>query len=274
MSIRITSQQPSGPGSLRHQQNNRQELKKTMNKLSSGRKINSAADDAAGLAIASKMGEILKALEQGMDNLSDGRSMLQVADGGLDLMSDNLGRMRELSMAAASDTISPEQREAIQSEFGALREELDRISGSTEFNGLSLLDGTAGAVEVALGEGDTIAADMSVTVNAETLGLAAIDLGGSDGTNAMAAADSIDQALQQVSGYRADLGATGNRLDSAYRNLAVGMENTYAAQSRIMDTDYGLETANLTRQMMLDQMGVASQLQARGLQSTALNLLK
>ena len=274
MSIRITSQQPSTLSSLRHQENNRNDLTKTLNKLSSGKKINKAADDAAGLAIANKMGEILKGLEQGMENLNDGMSMLQVADGGMGLVSDNLVRMKELSVAAGNETISPEQREAIQSEYSALRDEIDRISASTEFNNMSLLDGSGGTVDIALGEGETIAVDLSASVDAQALALDNVELSGADGANARAAAESIDLAMQQVSAQRANVGAQGNRMDSAYRDLAVGAENTYAARSRIMDTDYAVETAKLTRQMMMNQMGVASQLHSHGLQSTALNLLQ
>jgi flagellin len=274
MSFRITSQQTPTLSSLRHQQDNREELGKTLAKLSSGKRIGRAADDAAGLAIASKMGEILKGLEQGMENLNDGLSMLQVADGGMALMSDGLGRMRELATAAASETISPPQREALQGEFDALREEIDRVAASTEFNGLKLLDGSAGSVDVALGEGQAIAADLAVSVDAGALGLDAAALAGANGAAAREAVQAVDDALQQVSARRAELGGTANRMDSAYRNLAVGAENTYAAQSRIMDVDFAVETAELTRRMMLDQMGVASQLQAHGLQATALNLLQ
>lgn len=274
MSMRILSGPKASFGALRHQKDNHEKLQGTLEKLGSGKRINKAADDAAGLAIASKMGEILKGLEQGMDNLNDGLSMLQVADGGMGLVGENLQRMGELATAAASGTVSVQQRTSLQGEFEALRAEVDRISGSTSFNDIKLLDGSGGEVEIAVGEGEAIAADLSRAVDAHALGLTDLRLDGDDGANALAAAEAVRQALDQVSGHRADLGATGNRMESAYRNLAVGAENTYAASSRIMDAGFAVETANLTRQMMLDQMGVAAQLQSRGLQSTALNLLQ
>ena len=278
MSIRINSPQRSTLASQRSTANARERQGKTLEKLSSGKRINRASDDAAGLAIAQKMGEMLKALEQGMENVYDGMSMAQTADGGLEQTSENLGRMRELAMTAANGTLSSEQRDAVQAEFSALKDEVTRISGSVEFNGQKLLDGSAGEVDIALaGDGsgaDTIGLDLSVAMDASTLGLDGSKLDGADGSNALSAMRDIDAALAQVSSHRAEIGATGNRMESASRTMGVAMENTYASRSRVMDADYALETANLARNQVLASAGTAVQTQASGLASTALNLLK
>jgi flagellin len=278
MSIRINSKPPSSLSAQRHTASARERLEKTLEKLSSGKRINRAGDDAAGLAIAQKMGEMIKALEQGMENVYDGLSLVQTADGGLDQTSENLGRMRELAMTAANGTLSPEQRDAVQAEFSALKDEVTRISGSVEFNGKKLLDGSSGQVGIALGQGsagnETIGVDLSSSMDASSLGLSATRVDGADGSNALSAIRDLDAALAQVSSQRAQLGATGNRMESASRNLAVAMENTYASQSRILDADMAVESASLARDQVLSRSGIAAQAQAKGLAATALNLLK
>lgn len=278
MSIRINSRHPATQSSQRATGQAKQRLDKSLEKLSSGKRINRAADDAAGLAIAQKMGEMLKSLEQGMANAYDGLSLVQTADGGLDQTSENLGRMRELAMTAANGTLNADQREAVQAEFEALKDEVTRVSGSTEFNGQKLLDGSAGDVDIALadtgGGADTVAIDLSVGMDAGSLGLDTSRVDGADPTRALSALKDIDAALGQVSSRRAELGAVGNRLESASRGMAVAVENTYASQSRVMDTDYAVESANLVREKMLASAGSAVQAQAHGLAATALNLLK
>ncbi len=278
MSIRINSKLPSTQTSIRKTSDAREQMQKTLEKLSSGKRINRAADDAAGLAIAQQMGESLKALEQGMENAYDGLSMIQTADGALDQTSANLGRMRELAMTAANGTLNADQRAAVEKEFSALKDEVDRISGSTQFNDQQLLDGSAGQVDIALADGgggaETMGVDLSQAMDSASLGLSATSVGGADGASALNAMNQIDAALSQVSQHRADLGATANRLESASRNMAVAAENTYASQSRIQDADYALETANLAREQVLANSGTAVQAQAKGLAATALNLLK
>lgn len=273
MSIRINSRQPSTLTSQRATTSAKERMDKTLEKLSSGKRINRASDDAAGLAIAQKMGEMLKALEQGMENVYDGMSMVQTADGGLDQTSENLGRMRELAMTAANGTLSSEQRDAVQAEFSALKEEVTRISGSVEFNGQKLLDGSSGEVNIAMAE-DSIEVDLRASMDAASLGLADARVDGPDGSNALAAIRSLDGALSQVSSQRSELGATSNRMESASRNMAVAMENTYASRSRVMDTDYAVEMASLARDQVLASAGTSVLTQARGLAATALNLLK
>jgi flagellin len=278
MSIRIGSKLPFSQTSIRKTSDSSENMQKTLEKLSSGKKINRAGDDAAGLAIAQKMGEALKALEQGMENAYDGLSMIQTADGALDQTSANLGRMRELAMTAANGTLNEEQRAAVETEFNALKEEVDRISGSTQFNDQQLLDGSAGTVDIALADGsggaDTLGVDLSTSMDAASLGVGSSSVGGADGSNALSALRDIDAAMSRVSEKRSELGATANRLESASRNMAVAAENTYASQSRIQDADFAVQTANLAREQMLAQSGVAVQAQSKGLAATALNLLK
>ena len=279
MSIRVNSPNQSTLSSLRNSQKNQEKLKKTLEKLSSGHRINRAADDAAGLAISEQLGQALKGLEQGMENVYDGLSLTQVADGALNQSSDNLLRMRELAMTAANGTLNEGQRDAVQAEFDSLKSEITRISESTEFNGNQLLDGTAGDMDIAMGtesggSPDTLTLDLSANMDATSLGLDASSVSGSDGSAALAAMDDIDSAMAMISSKRSEFGSFSNRLMSAQQSLAISAENTYAAQSRIQDADIAVESANLVRQQILGQSSNAVQIQSRGLASTALNLLK
>lgn len=274
MSMRIRSNLLTQT-TLRTTQQNRQQLDRSLEKLSSGRRINRAADDAAGLALANKLGEALAGMEQGMRNASDGYSMLQVADGGLGQVQDHLGRMRELAMTASNGTLSQDQRAAVQSEYDALKSEVDRVAGSTEFNGQSLLDGSAGSVDISLGSaGGPVALDLSAAAGTTALGLSASRVDGADPSAAQSALSEIDSALEQVSAQRADLGGASNRLTSAHRELAVTAENTYASRSRILDVDMAAEATRKARNQLLTESSVAVLAQGRGLSATALNLLK
>jgi len=278
MSFRIGANSLLNKGGLRQSAQNRTRERKTLEKLSSGQRVNRAADDAAALAIASEMGGILKALEQGMENVYDGLSMVQTADGGLDSTTEQLHRMRELAVTAASDVLNPEQRQAAQTEYESLRNEIDRTTAGLEFNGQRVLDGSAGTVEVALGQGggdagSAIDLDFSRNMDSESLGLASTQLDGPDGDNARAAIDDIDRALEAVSSQRAEFGGASNRLLSANRGLAVAAENTYASRSRIVDTDYARQAAELTRQQITVQAGDAVTAQGQLIPSSVLNLL-
>ncbi len=279
MSMRVGGKNTGPLSSLRNAAENRAEEKKSLEKLSSGKRINQAADDAAGLAMAEKLGAALKGLEQGMENVYDGLSMIETAEAGLGSTSDQLGRMRELAVSAASDTLSSGQRDAIQAEFASLAAEIDRTAASTEFNGQRLLDGSAGEVDISLGhsagsEPDAIAMDLSHNMDTASLGLASTNLDGANGSSARAALEDIDNALAAVSSQRAEFGGTANRLMSAQQGLAVTTENTYASRSRIMDTDYAQETAELTRRQILSRAGDAVTVQGRLIPSSVMNLLK
>ncbi len=279
MSIRVNSLHPSTLDALRNSQKTGKNMGKSMEKLSSGKRINRASDDAAGLAISENMGQALRGLEQGMENVYDGFSLTQVADGSLNQVTENLGRMRELAMTSANGTLNQDQRDAVNAEYQSLKSEISRIAESTDFNGTKLLDGSAGDVDIAVGQDsssglDTISIDLGANMDAESLGLADSSVDGTDSANALSALDDLDAALQSVSSHRADIGATGNRLMSAHQGLSVTMENTYAAQSRIVDVDYAKEKAELTRTQILNQANNAVLVQSRGISATALNLLK
>lgn len=276
MSMRVNSPDQSNMSALRHSRKSQEDLKKTLEKVASGHKINRASDDAAGLAIAEEMGQALRGLEQGMENVYDGLSLTQVADGAINQASDNLGRMRELAMTSANGTLNEEQRSAVQQEFDSLRAEVDRIAGSTQFNDKNLLDGSAGQLDISTGTGDggMLSLDLSQSLDVDSLGLTSSRVDGADGSNALSAMADIDNALSQMSAAQSNLGSFSNRLTSAHQNLAVSMENTYAAQSRIQDADYALEAANLASQQILGQGATSVMAQSRGLAGTALNLLK
>lgn len=275
MSIRIGTQSQSTLSALRHSAQNRLEEKKSFEKLSSGKRVNRAADDAAALAIAEEMSAMLRGLEQGMENVYDGLSMVETAEAGLAGTSDQLHRMRELAVGAANEVISPDQRDAMQAEFASLSAEISRTADSAEFNGQKILDGSTGEVDIALGQSSGgIALDFSNNMDASSLGLDSVQLSGNDGANARAALDQIDEALAAVNSQRAEFGSSSNRLMSANQGLAVAAENTYASRSRIMDTDYAKETAALTRKQILAQAGDAVMVQGRMMPSSVMNLLK
>ncbi|MFH2053817.1 MAG: flagellin [bacterium] len=278
MSLRIDPKALLRPDPVRKQEEARKELHKTSEKLASGRRINRAADDAAGLAISQTLGEEIRGLQQGLANLYDGMSLVQTADGALDSMGESLHRMRELALAAAGDTAGPDQRRALDEEFRALKDELDRVTASTAFGGHRLLDGSAGEIRIATGQGggedQLVALDLGANMDTQSLGLAQARLGGTDGMNARGALEDIDHALQSLAGRRAELGAEGNRLVGAQRDVAVAMETTLAARSRVQDADFALESSRLVSRQILGQASTAVQAQAQGLAGTALNLLR
>lgn len=282
-----------------------QTLGDSSGKLSSGKRINKAADDAAGLAISSNLGADIRSLTQAKRNANDGISLVQTAEGSLVETTAMLTRLRELSVQAASDTIGDSEREFLDLEFLALKDEIDRIANSTEFNGTRLLIGENDvSEEVANQEGtfpleiqvgkdyyevaDSIDNNNQVNVikidldgiNAFTSGEGSLEIGsGEEGTRVnskVAAQNSImkmDDALIQVSGYRAYLGSIQNRLQSSINNLGVATENLTAANSRIEDTDFAQETARYTSQKILQQAGSSVLAQANAQGQVALGLV-
>jgi len=249
-------------------------------RLSSGYRINSAADDAAGLAVSESMKSGIRSLGQASRNASDAISMVQTAEGSLGQVHDILGRMRELSVQANSDGINDEQRAHINTEFQALSAEIGDISSKTKFNGRSLLDGTLNAsFQVGIESSNTL----NVAVGQS---FATADLKDATGTNSLAAAnlsttagaasamDILDNAISLVSGTRASMGASQNRLESKIENLAVYRENLEAANSRIRDVDVGSEMAEMTKNQILLQAGASMLAQANSLPQLLLSLLK
>jgi len=248
-----------------------------LRKLSSGERITRASDDAAGLAISEKLKANIRGLRQAKRNSDDGISLIQVAEGAINEVSNIIVRLRELSIQAASDTVGESERKFSDVEFQQLLSEVQRISESTEFNGRSLLDGTGGMVEIQVGlknnpTNDRIKYDSSSTdITLETLGLLGENITTKEGAQLSLA--KLDDALQRVSGTRANLGALQNRLQSTSTSLAIADENLSAANSRIRDVDIAAETAELTKNNILSQAGVSVLSQANQSPNFALKLL-
>jgi flagellin len=251
-------------------------LSKSMERLSSGLRINSAADDAAGLAISVGMDARVKSMNQAVRNANDGVSLAQTAEGSLNETTNILTRMRELAQESATGTVSDPQRTSIQNEFTQLSSEIDRIANATQFNGSNLLDGTLSAgVSFQIGTNNTSNDSISLSVTSATssaLGLGATAV--STMANARSALATIDSAIASVSTLRGTLGAVQNRLQSTINNLQVAIENTSAAESRIRDVDVAAETANMTRANILVQAGVSILSQANQSPQAALKLLQ
>lgn len=272
-------------------------LQSNFAKLSSGQRINSASDDAAGLAISERMKSQISSMGQAERNANDGISLLQTADSALNQNAGVLSRMRDLAMNSANGTLGDTDRSALQTEFGQLTAELDRISNVTEFNGSKLLDGTNKSFKFQVGIGasasDTITANMSKMTSKEygddgtgtPIDLTALTIGngkGADGvtdvtgdaTSAQAALATLDKAISTTSTTRANLGATQNRLQVTVSNLQSASSNLSAANSRIRDVDVAQESASMTRNNILSQAGLAVLSQANQLPSQALSLLR
>ncbi len=255
-------------------------LASSIGKLSSGMRINNAADDAAGLGISENLKAQVRSLSQASRNANDGISMSQVAEGAMNEMQGIVGRMRELSVQSANSTLGSNERGYIQTEFTQLKDEINRISAVTNFNGQKLLDGAASAglsFQVGIYDSANDRVAMSITkLNASTLGstvkLQAASL--STVTNARAAMGIFDAAIQQLSQSRAKVGATQNRMQVTISNLASSHENLSAANSRIRDVDVAEETASMTKSQILSQAGLAVLAQANQLPQSALSLLR
>lgn len=240
-------------------------------RLSSGLRIASASDDAAGLGVSERLRSEVRSLGQAGRNAQDGISLAQTAEGALNEVSSNLVRMRELAVQAANETLSAEDRDAIDVEFQALDEEINRIATTTEFNGVSLLDSSASiGIQVGTDSGQSI--DVATQdVTSATLGIGTLDT--QDETNASAALATLDTAIGSVSQARGSLGATVNRLGSAFRSIQNTREGLSAAESRIRDVDVASESADLTRNSILQQAAVSVLSQANVQPQLALSLI-
>jgi flagellin len=253
-------------------------LDKSLERLSSGSRINHAGDDAAGLAISENLIAQVRGLRQAKRNALDGVSLIQVSEGGLNELGNILIRLRELSVQAASDTIGETERKFTDREFQSLKDEIDRIANATEFNGTPLLNGRAGIIEVQVGVRNNPLLDR-VVYNGESANvtLAALKLGGESIATKLGAQTSlsvIDDALVNVNSVRADLGALQNRLQSTINNLSISDENLSAANSRIRDVDVAEESSEMTRNQILMQSGTAVLSQANVMNRMALKLLE
>ncbi len=262
--------------SLRQLGTNNTATGKNIEKLSSGFRINRAGDDAAGLAISEKMRGQIRGLEQAQQNANDGISLIQTAEGGLNETHAILQRMRELAVQSANGTYQNSvDRENLQKEVDALSSEIDRISSATHFNKIQLLDGTMSNLTFQIGANGNTDQTVSLAVadmSASGLGLSAISV--ADQTDANDAIANIDDAINTVSGTRADLGALQNRLEHTVNNLGVTSENLTAAESRIRDVDMAKEMMTYTKNNILTQAAQAMLAQANQQPQGVLQLLQ
>ncbi|KJK05653.1 MULTISPECIES: flagellin domain-containing protein [Pseudomonas] len=258
-------------------------LSTSMTRLSSGLKINSAKDDAAGLQIATRMTSQIRGQTMAIKNANDGISIAQTAEGAMQEQVNILQRMRELALQSRNDSNDSTNRDSLDGEFKQMAAELTRIAQSTQLNGKNLLDGSASVMTFQVGSNtggeNQIKIDLSGKFLASDLGItSAITIAGSDSTiaetNFSAAMDAIDGALADIGNARADLGAVQNRLTSTINNLQNINENADAARGRVQDTDFAAETAQLTKQQTLQQASTSVLAQANQLPSAVLKLLQ
>lgn len=277
MGLRINTNVPSLVAQ-RNLRGNRVLLDRSLERLSSGSRINHAGDDAAGLAISETLRAQIRGLGQAERNAQDGISLIQVAEGGLSEISNILIRMRELGVQAASDTVGPRERKFLDTEFQQLSEEIDRIANSTEFNGNALLNGNGSSFEIQIGTKNNPLVDRIKlfdpyvsNVNLVSLGINLSTV--ADKTSAQNCLASIDGALNTATSIRAEFGAMQNRLQSVINNLNVNKENMTAANSRIRDADLAEETSEMTKAQILNQAGVSVLSQANSSMKSVLGLL-
>ena len=257
----------------RNLNNTTQGLQQSLQRLSSGLRITRAADDAAGLAISENFRADIRSLGQAQRNANDGISLLQIAEGALNEVSGLLIRQRELAIQAANGTLGTAERTTLDTEVDDLSAEITRIANVTNFNGTTVLNNTD-TNTFQIGADNTSNDRISVTnvdAQAAALGVGALDL--TSAGSAQTAISSIDAAISSVASLRASFGTVQNRLESTIRSLAVSIENTSAAESRIRDVDFASETAALTRNQVLQQAGVSVLAQANVSSQSALALL-
>ena len=245
-------------------------------RLSSGLRISKAADDAAGLAVAENLDTAAGSARQAMRNVNDGVSVISTAEGATSEVGNILKRMRELAVQSSSETLDDDERAYIQDEFGELTAEVDRISEVTEFNGVALTEGTNTALDVQVGINGTANDRITIELGdlrATVLGVdtASVDL--STATDAQSAIATLDTAIDTVSGYRSKYGAVENRLGSAMNNLETFTTNVESAESQIRDADFAYETAEMSKNQIMQQAGVSILAQAKGINQGALSLL-
>jgi flagellin len=263
-------------------------LAQSMQRLSSGLRVNSSKDDAAGLAIASRMEAQVRGMNVAIRNANDGISLAQTADGALGQVTANLQRMRELAVQARNATNTSADRDSLDQEFGQLAQEIQRVLGGTTFNGKNILGTDAGAQTFQIGANTTSDDSIDITTVNMTTDGTITTVAGTDNTGAgrsvidntadassiATVIDNIDTALTTVNSQRSVMGAAQNRFDAVVSNLQVSVENQSAAKSRITDADFAAETANLSRAQILQQAGTAMIAQANQLPSQVLTLLR
>jgi len=252
-------------------------LNQSLARLSSGHRINQASDDAAGLAISENLRAQIRGLGQANRNSNDGVSLVQVAEGGLNEVSNMLIRLRELAIQASSDTIGDVERKFLDVEYQQLKSEVQRIAEATSFNGYDLLNGSGGIIDIQVGvHNDPFKDRISFNTSAANATLGALGItveSVATKEQAQASLEVVDQGMISVNAIRANFGAMQNRLQSTINNLNIAHENLSAANSRIRDADIAKESAELTRNSILTQAGISVLSQANGIQQVALKLL-
>ena len=271
-----------GQGALETQQSS---LASSLEKLSTGLRINRASDDAAGLSVSESMRSRIRGMGRAKSNAEDGIALVQIAEGSAGEISNILQRMRELSIQSSTDTMTTTERSYTNTEFGQLMNEITRISNSASYNGMTLLDGAAGSFGVSggassvlhIGAGSSAVTDrMSITVDSMTLGALGMNTATttvSTSAGALASLSLIDTAITSVNTMRSDMGAYVNRLDFAISNLGNQIYNTQDAESRIRDVDFASETTEFTRAQILSQSATSMLAQANQVPQGVLSLL-
>jgi flagellin len=253
-------------------------LSTSMQRLSSGLRVNSAKDDAAGLAIAERMNSQVKGMNVAIRNANDGISLAQTAEGSLGKIGDALQRMRELAVQSKNGSNTSADRDNLNAEFEQLNEEVGRLINGASFNGQKLLDGSVEEFKFQVGAGN--ADEDSIVITSSDLSDLAADtdlaagIAGADDTLAAAAITALDEAITTISTARSNYGASQNRFESVISNLQISSENLSAARGRIMDADFAVETSNLSRGQILQQAGTAMIAQANQLPQGVLSLLR
>ena len=259
----------------RNLNNSQASLATSMQRLSSGLRVNSAKDDAAGLAIAERMNTQVRGMNVAIRNANDAISLAQTAEGALGKLSDMMQRMRELAVQSANATNGPSDRLNLNAEYQALGAEITRTINSTRFNGIAILAGGAGSQDFQVGANSGETVTVTTTDMSGNATITAVTGGGlTDVASSSQALTDIDTALGTINGERALYGATQNRFEAVIASLQVAAENQAAARSRIMDADFAAETANLSRAQILQQAGSAMVAQANQLPQLVLQLLQ
>jgi len=271
MTVRTNIASMQASGQLNRTQKN---LSSTLGRISSGLRITQAADDAAGLGVATSLETDVISTKQAMRNANDGISIIQTAESATNEVTDILQRMRELAVQSASETLANEERSYIQDEFVELRSEVARIAAVTEFNGVQLTDGTTTSLDVQVGIDNNTASRITIQLGdltTTTLNLASVTL--QTVTGARGALDIIDTALGSVNSTRSLFGAVQNRIDSALNNAQIYTEALSSAESQIRDADFAVETSELTKLQIMQQAGVAALAQAKNVNQSVISLL-
>jgi flagellin len=272
-----------GQGALEAQHNS---LSKSLEKLSTGLRINRASDDAAGLSVSESLRSKIRGLGRAKSNAEDGIALLQIAEGATGEVNNILQRLRELAIQSSTDTMTTTERSYTDKEFGQLMNEITRISSSASYNGMTLLDGAAGSFGVSggqasvlhIGSGSSSSVDrISITISSMTLGALGMNsttTSVSTSAGALAALSTIDLAVRSVNTMRSDIGAYVNRLEFAISNLGNQLYNTQDAESRIRDVDFAQETTEFTRAQILSQSATSMLAQSNQVPQGVLSLLK